>query len=294
MNSNPRAYALGLIGYPIGHSLSPRIHSAAMAALGLQGEYLLYPVPPLPEGRNTLQNLLERLRTGELHGLNVTIPHKQAVLEFLDELTPTARAVGAANTLFTQNGRLIGDNTDVEGFLADLDRSLNLNAHTQGGTALILGAGGAARAVVYALATAGWNILLAARRLEQACELAESLLARNDRSGGSRAIQPVPLSDLSSDLVEPIELIVNTTPLGAPPHSSASPWPSGLPFPPGVKVYDLVYSPAETCLVKAAREAGQKAAGGLGMLVEQAALAFERWTGAYPPRAALWAALQME
>ena len=115
-------FHLGLIGWPLGHSLSPNLHDAALAALDLPGEYRLYPVPPLPEGQARLAELFEQVRSGDLDGLNVTIPHKQTVLPLLDELTPTAPAIGAANLIFLKDGQLIGDNTDAAGFLADLQR----------------------------------------------------------------------------------------------------------------------------------------------------------------------------
>ena len=113
---------LGLTGWPLGHSLSPKLHSAALQALGLEGEYRLYLVPPLPEGQEQLKTLVKQVRAGEITGLNVTIPHKQAVLPLVDELTPAARAIGAVNTLYLWDGRLVGDNTDAPGFLADLRR----------------------------------------------------------------------------------------------------------------------------------------------------------------------------
>src|SRR5258706_2767547 len=115
---SPSRFSLGLTGYPLGHSLSPGLHAAALKATGLAGEYNLYPVSP--DDPQALAQLLGRVRAGELHGLDVTIPHKQAVIPVLDELTNTARAIGAVNTIYLWDGRLTGDNTDVPGFLADL------------------------------------------------------------------------------------------------------------------------------------------------------------------------------
>ena len=116
---------LGLIGYPLGHSLSPTIHTAALKACGLEGDYSLFPVEP--DDIPGLEKLLSRLRTGELRGLNVTIPHKQNVIQFLDELTPRAGTIGAVNTIYFREGRLTGDNTDAPGFLSDLYRFLARN-----------------------------------------------------------------------------------------------------------------------------------------------------------------------
>ncbi len=109
---------LGLIGYPVSHSLSPKIQNAAFQACGLDGDYSLFPI--LPEDRAGLKDLLDRIRCGEITGLNVTIPHKQNVIPLLDELTPTAKTIGAVNIIYIKDGRLIGDNTDARGFLSDL------------------------------------------------------------------------------------------------------------------------------------------------------------------------------
>jgi shikimate dehydrogenase len=171
-------FHFGLTGHPLGHSLSPLLHAAALRAAGLEGEYRLYPVLPLPGGQAGLQALVNRLRKGELHGLNVTIPHKSSILSLLDELTPIAGAVGAVNTIYRIGDRLVGDNTDVGGFSADLERLLTRAgrnfpmAGSKPLAALVLGAGGSARAVVYVLAQAGFQVWVAARRGEQAQELA--------------------------------------------------------------------------------------------------------------------------
>jgi shikimate dehydrogenase len=276
-------FHLGLIGWPLGHSLSPKLHNAALAALHLPGEYRLYPVPPFPEGQARLAELFEQVRSGALDGLNVTIPHKQNVLPLLDELTPTATAIGAANLIFLKDGQLIGDNADAAGFLADLQRC-GLSAPTPGRRkALVLGAGGSARAVVYALASAGWQVWIAARRVEQASALAASL------PDTGPAIQVLPLQPKA--LAGSYDLIVNTTPLGMFPDVESNPWPADLPLPPGAGLYDLVYNPPETNLVRQGRAAGLRSANGLGMLVEQAAVAFETWTGQPAPLAAMWAAV---
>ena len=297
MSILPSSLRLGLIGYPLGHSLSPRIHTAALRALGLEGEYRLYPVPPRAERTpgdseaefETLADLLQQMRAGELHGLNVTISYKQTVIPLLDDLTGAARAVGAVNTIFVQGGRLIGDNTDAPGFWADLTRFLEDAGRDPGGSALILGAGGSARAVAYALLTHGYEVFVAARRLEQAAALCASLSAVRGRSSPLKLTVSA-IRNLQSAIKNQKYIIINATPLGMSPHIAASPWPAALPFQPGVAVYDLVYNPAETSLVRLARAAGLPATTGLGMLIEQAALAFERWTGLPAPRSAMSAA----
>lgn len=284
--SEIRTLHLGLAGWPLGHSFSPCLHNAALAALSLAGEYRLFPIPPLPEGQEALARLLDRVRKGELHGLNVTIPHKQNVLPLLDELTPAARLAGAANTLYMKDGRLVGDNTDVPGFLADLQRAGFIPTGAGEKRALVLGAGGAGRGVGYALAQAGWQVWISARRPEQARALANSLLAI------STAIQSLPWQPEAWP--DGCDLVVNATPLGMFPDVESSPWPLGLPFPAGACVYDLVYNPPETRLARQARSAGLRAATGLGMLVEQAALAFETWSGQAAPRQAMWEAVLAE
>jgi shikimate dehydrogenase len=275
---------LGLIGYPLGHSLSPRIHAAALEACGLRGEYSLFPIAP--DDMLGLKDLLARVRHGEIHGLNVTIPHKQNVIPLLDELTPTAQAIGAVNTISMRAGKLTGDNTDAPGFLKDLG---GLIGSRHGGEAarqtsevskaLVLGAGGSARAVVYALVHAGWDVTLSARRPEQAQALA---------SNSQFPIYQFPIPDSQPPI---FNLLVNTTPIGMSPNVGASPWPENLAFPKDAAVYDLVYNPRETKLVRDARAAGLPATTGLGMLIEQAALAFEIWTGHRPPREPLSAAI---
>jgi len=274
-------YQLGIIGYPLGHSLSPKIHTAALKSCGLQGGYTLFPIPP--DDSSGLKDLLTRVRTGEITGLNVTIPHKQNVIPFLDELTPIASAIGAVNTISMRNGKLMGDNTDVPGFLADLKKFLTTETRRLGNTksALVLGAGGSARAVVYALVNDGWTVTIKARRPEQAQELIAQFTNCDSRLTSIKTIALNPLLSTFS-------LIINTTPVGMSPNVDASPWPVDLSFPPNAAVYDLVYNPRETRLVREAHAAGLPATTGLGMLIEQAALAFEVWTGCKPLSDVLW------
>ena len=265
-------YQLGLIGYPLGHSLSPKIHAAALSACGLQGSYSLFPIPP--EDKQGLKDLLARVRAGEITGLNVTIPHKQNVIELMDELTPTAKTIGAVNTIYLRNGNLVGDNTDAPGFLADLKQFLN-SSFTIPHSALVLGSGGSARAVVYALLYDGWDVTIAARRIEQAQQLSQSFGKYDLR-----------LSTFDLQLTT-FNLIVNTTPLGMAPNIEDSPLPENIVLSPKTVIYDLIYNPRETKLVKDARAQGLSATTGLGMLIEQAALAFEKWTGAKADRDAM-------
>lgn len=276
----PDFFHFGLIGYPVGHSLSPQLHQAALREIGLAGEYRLYPISPVPDGEPALAELVDRLRSGELHGLNVTIPHKQSVLALLDERTSLVMRTGSANTLFFHEGHLTGDTTDGPGFLDDLHHWLPLEA--PGRSALVLGAGGSARAVVVALRDTGWQVTVAARRTDQAEQLAASLKVTLKVV----QLEPEGLAGLAG-----VDLVVNTTPVGMHPHPDASPWPEEIPFPAGASIYDLIYNPAETLLLGRARQAGRPTRNGLGMLVEQAALSLERWTGLAVPREAMWKAI---
>jgi shikimate dehydrogenase len=208
--------------------------------------------------------------------LNVTIPHKGAVIPLVDELTPAAEAIGAVNTIFQLDGRLIGDNTDAPGFWMDIVSRLNIQ-NLKPKNALILGAGGSARAVAYALVSQGFRVTIAARRVEQAENLCAHFSAHKDKFSAA-------LLSGESLVESSWSLIVNTTPVGMAPHPNESPWPPEVQFPKGAALYDLVYNPPETLLVKQAWKAGLEAVSGLGMLIEQAALAFERWTGVEAPR----------
>jgi shikimate dehydrogenase len=293
---------LGLIGYPLGHSLSPRIHEAALRSCGLEGSYSVFPIPP--NDQKGLKNLLELVRNRDITGLNVTIPHKQNVIPFLDDLTPTAKSIGAVNTIYMRENRLMGDNTDASGFLVDLKRFLTRETCFDSAQhrlrhrelkAFVLGAGGSARAVVYALLNDGWEVLISARRLEQAGQLVDALT--NHQFSQNSLMGPITVLSLSDmeptftnlqSQISNLSLIVNTTPVGMTPNIDQSPWPENLPFPPRAAIYDLVYNPGETKLVIDARSQGLHATTGLGMLIEQAALAFQIWTDRKPSRESMF------
>ena len=273
-------FNLGLIGHPLSHSKSPELHRGFLAECGLSGDYALYPIPP--DDMDTLKALLDRVRSGEIQGLNVTIPHKQNVIPFLDELSETAETIGAVNTIYAKDGKLFGENTDAEGFWRDLQNLLRPDRFSPleaGGvltqkpvrSALVLGAGGSARAVTYALLQHGWDVTLASRRPEQA----ENLVTQYANKTSTIALNASAIHPLLSTF----HLIVNTTPVGMSSHLQGSPYPKNLPFPPNAAIYDLIYNPAKTQLMKDAENAGLKTRGGMGMLVGQARLSFEIWTG---------------
>ena len=268
----------GLIGWPVGHSHSPAMHNAAAAALGLNVAYVPLPVPP-----ERLADALRGLIALGFRGVNVTVPHKEAVLPHLNAIFPAARAIGAVNTIVIGDGLLTGFNTDWSGFLADLE-SQRLALY--GRDCLVLGAGGSARAVVYALLRRGARVVVLARRPEQAERMASAMAAALPKAS---PIHIAPLGEagrLASGCDEPI--IINTTPLGmAGAHVDASPWPAGAPLPRRAFVYDLVYNPTRTRFMEQAEEAGCRTVNGLGMLVGQAAEAFEILTARRPDPAVM-------
>jgi shikimate dehydrogenase len=270
-------FKLGLIGYPLKHSFSPKIHTAALRSCGLSGDYSLFPVAP--GDAQKMKGWLDRLRSNEFQGFNITIPHKQNIIPFLDELTPTARVIGAINTVYIHNGKLTGDNTDAESFLVELNKLIKNNPITNGEnrSALVLGAGGSARAVTYALLNDGWSVTIASRRIEQT----QGMINQFSKHRSHLASIEYHVREISS-ITPSLSLLVNTTPLGMFPDTDTSPWFSELPFPSKAIVYDLVYNPKITRFVRDAQSSGLPATTGLGMLVEQAALSFEIWTGCKP------------
>ena len=267
MNENAPIHIAALIGWPVEHSLSPAMHNAALKSIALPGHYTLWPTPP-----HSLPAAVEKLRAEKLLGANITVPHKQAVMPYLDEITAVARAIGAVNTIVVRKGRLIGHNTDGDGFLASLREKGFEPARRR---ALLLGAGGAARAVAYALARNDCSVAIHNRTMERARELAAEMQAIG--------LKVQAIDSLSRLDTERIDLLINATPLGMWPQTDASPWPPAQSLPSRWAVYDLVYNPAETRLLAQARAAGAATIGGLGMLVHQGALAFELWTGKPAP-----------
>ena len=245
---------LGIIGHPLSHTLSPILHNWGFSELGIRASYHVWDTPP-----EKLLAFMAALRTLPIHGASVTIPHKETVMPLVDMLTDSARDIGAVNTMYWQDERLWGDNTDVTGFMAPL-----LECGKTPGTALVLGAGGAARAAVYGLHRAGWKVLLSSRTESRADRLAHSFQAAQ-----------VPWNDRHS--VRP-DLLVNTTPLGmSGPFQALSPWKDSLA---GISlVYDLIYNPKETLLLAQARREGVEAIPGLPMFAHQGLAQFERWTG---------------
>lgn len=250
-----------VIGSPVRHSLSPAIHNAGFRVLGLDWVYLAFEVP---EG--SAAGALEAVRTLGIEGLSVTMPHKAAVAAVVDERTAAAETLGAVNCVVNRGGRLIGDNTDGGGFLDGLADDSGIAI--PGARCGVIGAGGAARAVVLALAEAGAAEVLVVNRSQVNAERAASIAGARGRVA-------------SAEELATCGLVVNATPLGM--GSSGT-----MPLPPdlltvGQVAVDLVYEPAETPWLRALRERGIEAHNGLSMLVHQAARAFVQWTGSPAP-----------
>ena len=279
---NGRTRLVGVIGWPVSHSLSPRMHNAAFAALGLNWVYV--PLPVAPEQVEAAVRGLAALGFG---GANVTVPHKAAVAPFMDELTPTAAAIGAVNTIVVRpDGTLFGDSTDGAGFMADLgEHGQRIEADRRmmpenpdvtvspRHRVIVLGAGGAARAVVYALAEAGATVAVVNRTLGHAEELCHTIGRALPHARISAHSFPVALPELAAEA----DLIVNTTSLGLH-EGDPLPWLPDLPFRGDQTIYDLIYS-RPTPLLALAERCGARALNGLGMLAHQGARSFELWTG---------------
>lgn len=261
----------GVIGDPVAHSLSPALHNAAYAALGLDWVYVAFPVPA-----GQAAGAVAGLRAMGLVGLSVTMPHKSAVAGLVDRLTPVAERLAAVNTLRWEGPTLVGDSTDAAGFLDSLKDD---QVDPRGMKCAVVGAGGAARAVVLALAGAGAGEVIVVNRSPGPAERAAGLAAPVGRPGAPEEIGEC-------------GLVVNATPVGMGPDG-------GLPVDPerlgaGQVVVDLIYHPETTPLLAAARARGATAIGGLGMLVHQAGHQVRAWSGLPPPLEAMAAAARAE
>lgn len=265
-----------LLGWPARHSLSPVIHNAAFREHDLDLVYLAAPTPP-----DELERVIAALGVVGAVGANVTIPHKQRVLQRCDVLTDEARLIGAVNTLAWTTDGLLGDNTDATGLRNALTAELTLES---GDGVLVVGSGGAARAAVVAVGRLGAELVVAARRLDAARELAS--LGTRAGARGSVAIDLAGTDGLR-ERSSSARVVLNATPLGMRGERLPEPL---MDLRPGQVAYDLVYEPPETPFLVAAREAGAQAHHGLGMLVAQAAASYRRWTGREAPLAVMSAA----
>lgn len=263
-------------GWPVAHSASPTMHNAAFEAQNLDFIYVPFAVAP-----ENLTEAVSGARALGLVGVNVTVPHKERVPELLDQLTDRAARLGAVNTLFWDGNKLCGDSTDGPGFLAALHSAgVAVTSETK---AVVLGAGGSARAVVDALVQAGAQVHVANRTLARAVELAERF--------GAHGVLPLEETALRRALGD-ATLLVNTTSMGMHPKSAEMPPVAADTLHPGLFVSDLIYNPAQTRLLALAHQRGCATQNGIEMLVQQGALSFARWTGQPAPTEIMRSAVQ--
>lgn len=271
------AHRLGIIGFPISHSISPQFQQAALDHLGAKATYRAWAVEP-----DGLAAFIDELRSPKVLGINVTVPHKEAVIRLVDEVDEWATAAGAINTIVNRSGILTGHNTDGAGFLRALREAGDFEPRRC--RSLVLGAGGAARAVVLALAREGAVEITIANRTQDRARRLCRVAADNGLQAQHISLDPKALSQAAASA----ELIVNCTTLGMThspeEHRSLLPWEQ---IPPTALVNDLVYNPQETPLLKEARRAGASVLGGLPMLVYQGAASLEMWTGREAPVAVM-------
>jgi len=255
----------GIIGDPIEHTISPAMHNTAFAKTGMDYVYL-----PFRVRREELGIAVKGMRALNIRGFNVTIPHKVAIIPFLDELDPLAEEIGAVNTVVNDGGVLKGSNTDAGGFLQAL---LKNGVEPEGKKVAVLGAGGASRAISFILAERGSSLTILNRTLKTAEECAAGISEIFKREAEALELNEKNLATA----LEGADILVNTTSLGMSPNIEETPVPAKL-LKPDMVIFDIVYNPLKTRLLIEAEKAGAKTIGGLEMLVWQGALAFEKWT----------------
>lgn len=272
-----QAKQLGIIGHPVAHSVSPAMHNAAFQSQKMNAVYGAFDVQPA-----YLKQAIDGIRALGFLGVNVTIPHKEAVIEYLDDVAPLARRVGAVNTIVNRGGRLIGYNTDGWGFLCALEEG---GVRVSGLSCVVLGAGGAARAVAVHLAMAGARRVTISNRTPRRAEELAAAVAAAEPQVPVVAVETG--SPEEADALREAGLVVNCTPVGMHPNTDASPIASIDLLPPDAVVYDTIYRPVETRLMREARQRGLRAIGGLSMLVHQGACSWEYWVGRRGPVAVM-------
>lgn len=272
---------VGIIGYPISHSVSPAMHNAAFKHLGLDWEYLPFEVKP-----EDLEKKVKGLKEKGLIGFNVTLPYKEAIIPLLDEVTKLPKIIGAVNTVKNEGGNLVGYNTDGAGFIESL--KIDAGFKKPGGKKVVLlGAGGAAKAVAVMLASEGIKELaITDIDLKRAEALTDYMGSYFDMS----VICAKPKSDELKRSLKEADLIINATPIGMHPKEDQCPIDENTELRVQSTVFDLVYNPPETKLMKIAKSKGAKAINGLGMLVRQGAIAFTIWTEKPAPVDVMWKA----
>lgn len=262
---------LGILGWPVGHSLSPAMHNAAFADLTLDYSYIPLPVQP-----DQLEQAVQGLKSIGFVGANVTIPHKVTIMPFLDELDQSAQLAGAVNTIVIKQGKAIGYNTDAQGFVLSLAAK---NITIKSKTAVIMGAGGAARAVVCGLLEQGiTKIIIGTRSAIKAEEFVKTFPNYDNLQGCNWNEQTF------KDAITQCDLLINCTPIGMQANSQVALPINWRDVQKDAVVCDLIYNPPLTQFLTDAQNCGHLIINGAGMLIEQGALAFELWTGEKAPR----------
>ena len=280
MPANFKAELAGCFGQPVAENPTGAMQEAAFQALGLNWRYLTVEVGP-----DKLRDAITGVRAFGMRGINLTIPHKVAVMEHLDEIAPDAAIIGAVNTVRREGDRLIGENTDGKGFLWGLRE--DADCEPKGKRVVVLGAGGAARAIVTELALAGAADVLVVNRSTTRGEQMVGDLA--SRTKGSIRFQAWPSVYV---VPEDVDVLVNATSIGLYPDGEAMPPVDLQPARPELLVCDVVFNPPETRLLRTARDRGLPVLDGLSMLVYQGVIGFELWTGQKAPEAVMKAALR--
>ncbi|MFX1587159.1 MAG: shikimate dehydrogenase [Promethearchaeota archaeon] len=264
-----RTKILCVIGHPIEHSMSPIMHNAAIKDLGLDYLYIAFDIPP-----NRLKEAIKGLKTLNIRGINVTLPYKEKVMKFIDKVDEIAQKIGAINTIKNEDGLLIGRNTDAEGANKAL---FDAGCEITGKNVVLIGAGGAAKAISYSLASATNKITIINRSEDRAKKLVSELKNKIDINVESKKYDEIILKEEISNA----DILINATPIGMFPMIDISPVSKKI-IHSGLFVFDLIYNPLETQLIKDSREIGCQTLSGLDMLVNQGALAFEWWTNKKP------------
>lgn len=264
---------LGIFGWPVAHSKSPQMHESAARALGIELQYERFEVTP-----DDLAESIRRKHEAAIDGYNLTVPHKEAVMTLIDEVTPAAQAIGAVNTVVRADGRYVGHNTDAPGLVRSLEEA---GVRVGGARVVVLGAGGAARAAVVGLSNAGADaITVLSRRPEQSEALSSSLGPRVECNLAAASL------DEAGSWFETATLLVQATSATLESNPGALEFAASLPFdalPAEAAVIDMVYKPRKTSVLARAEDRGLTIVDGLGMLLHQGAIAFEMWTGLAPP-----------
>ncbi|MBX3325452.1 MAG: shikimate dehydrogenase [Nitrospira sp.] len=280
MEIDTKTQFCGVIGKPVGHSLSPAIHNAAFRTVGLNFVYLAWQVEAIGDAVKGLRAL------GNFRGASVTIPHKVAAIQFLDQVEPTAKRIGAINTIVAENGELTGYNTDASGALRALREG---GVELKGRCVVVLGSGGAARAITVALAAESGAEKLTLLGIE---DLERTRLAQDVRSVGAVTVEDSHLDEAALRRVLPdSHVLIHCTPVGMSPNAEATCVPASL-LHPRLAVMDIVYNPRETQLLKDAKRVGCKTIPGLEMFLNQAVTQFELWTNQSAPVAVMRAVLE--